>query len=229
MPRPKTDEQVRRVIYRAVENNPSLTAKSIRKVLVAGHKELAIPELAIPSERTISRIKNEFLERSSEDRIGFRYASWPESMLDGALPWEAGSALLELRHCYRGHASRPTVSVAQWFWRITSAAPDAPLEFRVSLAQYCADLKPGADEFQAVEAYLEFTPWQSKESKEKYEQELKKGVIPSLPEDVPTMKRFKPDLTPEDISRARREADERLQKQRRKGSTKASDRKERKR
>jgi hypothetical protein len=52
-----------------------------------------------------------------------------------ALPWEASAAALELL-AYRNDIGedRPNHREALWFWRVTQAAPNAPLSFRYGLS-----------------------------------------------------------------------------------------------
>jgi hypothetical protein len=56
-------------------------------------------------------------------------------MEDGALPWEASAAALELLAYLNDlHSPRPNHQEALWFWRVTQAAPDAPLNLRYELS-----------------------------------------------------------------------------------------------
>jgi hypothetical protein len=93
-----------------------------------------------PSERWVGKYLREGWDELTEGQKQ-RYAllSWPGSMEDGALPWEASAADLELLAYLNDlHSSRPNHEEALWFWRVTQAAPDAPLDLRYDLSTILA-------------------------------------------------------------------------------------------
>ena len=89
-----------------------------------------------PSERTVGRWLNEF---GADERAEYRAFVWPDSMLDGLLPWEAGECGLELLlMCIKHKEERPSVRVVKWFHRVTLALPMAPLGVRGTFARIYA-------------------------------------------------------------------------------------------
>ena len=112
MPRPGTNGAVKKQVYVIVENRPKISAGEILIALRAHAKTQGL-QANLPTERTIARIKKEFLGRKEEERIPYRYFSWPEAMEGGLLPWEASRACLE---CLRYHI----------YHRIKSSPPTIP-------------------------------------------------------------------------------------------------------
>ena len=89
----------------------------------------------------------------------YRVAHWPESFENRALPWEASQALIEqLRHWGRIH--QPTVHEATWFYRLTLAAPEAPIEVRAEFALW-EELAPNDDRKAAFQDYLVHQRWRT--------------------------------------------------------------------
>ncbi|MBF8267734.1 MAG: hypothetical protein HW388_1242 [Dehalococcoidia bacterium] len=75
-----------------------------------------------PSEPTIRRkLRTEWDPLDKERKTQYLYFYWPESMMNGSLPWEASAAGLELLRHYP--IERPYVRQVKWFWRVTQAMP----------------------------------------------------------------------------------------------------------
>ena len=147
MPRPKTNEKLVKKIWELVESAPKLSAGAIRLGLQRWLKfEPTMRAVSLPTERTIARIKKNFLTMNPEERVQYRYFSWPESMEIGALPWEASRAALELlAHFRKIKWQRPTIQTVRWYWKVTSSAPDLPVEKRSELAMECKKLDSELD------------------------------------------------------------------------------------
>ena len=215
MPHPGIAADLRELIYVLVQNDLKSSAGKIRVSLRAR----GIQEHNLPSERTIARIKKEFLNRTVDQRRPYSYLHWPESMLDGSLPWESSSAMCELLNCYRrwDYGLRPTILVSQWFWWLTLAAPGLNSEKRFKYARCCAFLDASKLEggFRGMEAYLMLTPWHSKAAHELWRKLVDEGKIPDVPrtelDEYPQLKttRVVPQVSLEDIKQARAVADRR--------------------
>ncbi|MBI4463836.1 MAG: hypothetical protein HY647_03935 [Acidobacteria bacterium] len=179
MPKPPTDLELKTQIWDIVKDHPKISARAIFETLKARAGKEGI-KLEI-SERTISRVKGEFSEKTPEEKLRFGCFRWPKSMLSGALPWEAAQTLLELVHHLRERgAPHPTVSIAIWFWRITLAAPTISIAERADLAFFMKSLEsdPDPDTWtRGVEEYLIRSPWKSKRAKAAYVAAVRAGEI----------------------------------------------------
>jgi hypothetical protein len=142
---------------RSLTENDGLSARAIVPILL--HEARHTGRDDAPQERTVYRLRAEFLEQSEADRRLYREVSWPESFDQGALPWESAGAVLPLiqESLEKGFA-RPQVRFARWFWRITQAAPDTSISLRRSLAGQLARAELGltdvASAYRAVESAL---------------------------------------------------------------------------
>lgn len=182
MPRPKIDQRWRDAIRNFKANEPALSSSAI-------HTRLA--EIAAkqgrddwPSERTIRRILKEFPGLPHEQQIEYSHLAWPRVAEQGAVPWEASRAVLELLGYCRVQFPdyKPTVHLGKWYWRTTLAAPDINTERRFGIALDLATLDAGqpADTWTGgivetpserrlrIEEYLANAPWQSEESMKAY-------------------------------------------------------------
>jgi len=146
--------------------NENLSAEAIgRRLLIE-----ATPDDRPPVGRTIQRYLREHRARPLEEKLSFRYFSWPESMESGALPWEASKTALELLRFRREEllfTSRPTNEEMRWFWRVTQAGPDAAIMERLEMAMKLYDHHtdyPAEDPEtnRKVEWCLSFAPWRSR-------------------------------------------------------------------
>ena len=103
-------------------------------------------------------------------------------MQDGALPWEASRTTLDLlRYSRELGVSKPTIHVAQLFWRVTLAAPDMELAERFQMAQYLDFFDTESDREQcarSVEAYLMLSPWKSQKDAGAYKKSVQSGEFP---------------------------------------------------
>ena len=95
-----------------------------------------------PSARTIERRVARHLKKPPADQLLDAPFSWPASMVNGIVPWEAGPASLHLLavHQARTHWSeerprplhqetaraRPTNRLVRWYYRVLQAQPLAP-------------------------------------------------------------------------------------------------------
>lgn len=127
-----------------------------------------------PSFSIVRKLVTEFNKMNPDDQREYREFSWPQSMEAGIVPWEAGHALLDLLVKLRKeHKNRPLNRNARWFWRITLAAPDAPIHTRWVFACSMALLEVRGklseqEETAAVQWYLAFAPWRSGGARKEY-------------------------------------------------------------
>jgi hypothetical protein len=161
MARPRIDddwiEQIRR---QASKDKPKLSAAKIRSELVrwkvqAEKRGERTPPGDPPSTRAITRVMK---EHRAAPRKEYEYFQWPQSMLDGSLPWEASRIVLDLvRAAAERRLTPPLVKEAQWFYWITLAIPDAPFEQRMMRAYLFA-----SGRFDVWgERVFAFQPWRS--------------------------------------------------------------------
>jgi len=143
------------------ENEPRLSARAM-----AGRLEQEAAKLNrsdSPSERWIRKEQVEFRSRQAAERAPYRQFAWPGSMDTGDLPWEASASALELLRLFRPYETgqRPTIALARWFWRITQAAPDAPVVMRRALAGRltAAELIGDTRQPPAMEPCLVYRTW----------------------------------------------------------------------
>jgi hypothetical protein len=147
MARPRLHPFWRDEIRKTAEANPGIKATAVVRYLSEeiANETLKIPAEVrpnVPEERAVRKILKEYSTLLSEERIPYRYFQWPESMISGALPWEASEALMDLLRYLQEQRDerrkkdhdpntvwadnrpvRPTVSQAWWFWRLTQTAP----------------------------------------------------------------------------------------------------------
>lgn len=182
MPRPKTDQSWREAIRIIAANEPALSSRAILTRLEGMEAQLGRSDW--PSERTIRRILKEFPGLPEEQRTGYRHLAWPRFAEGGAMPWEAGRAVLELlRYCRVQFPDyKPTVHLGKWFWRTTLAEPDLDTARRFGIALDLAALDAGqlpeswiegltytpSEHRLRIEDYLVSAPWQSEESMRAY-------------------------------------------------------------
>lgn len=135
MPRPPD-----RAVYDAVftvaaspayaTNTPPFTTVKASKVTSA------LADLGIEvSDRNVQRILSKYADLKETQRLGYMEATWPESCEYGALPWEAGEALLRRIGALRAEEfPPPTNRHVLWYWRVCQAAPHADDVERVRAA-----------------------------------------------------------------------------------------------
>lgn len=122
-----------------------------------------------PSYKTTKRIYDEWMARPENVLRAQGYVRWPKTMELGLLPWEAGRAVLDLlRYRHERGIGHPTVRHAQWYYRLTLAAPGMPTEEADWIAGYLATLGvarqaqiPVTGEVTALEWRLAYQPWRS--------------------------------------------------------------------
>jgi hypothetical protein len=120
-----------------------IKAAAIRETLqqVAEHMDERLKQegfsYEVPSLKTIRRRMAEFEGLQEEVKQFYDTFSWPRAMLIGALPWEAGRPALEFLHWWNqtGHWLPPSVGLVKWFARVTTIAPDAPIDDRHDAAK----------------------------------------------------------------------------------------------
>lgn len=188
MVRPKLDRWWTDFARGLFENEPRLND---RQVAERCEQMMAKTErLNPPAQRTITKWRHQWRTATVEQRMAYRRFFWPESMVQGLLPWEAGQVTLEaLRRGFEHDWFRPTVATMRWLWRVTLAAPDASLDDRMQEAQYLSASEvignlstegaysPGV---RGTEAFLAAAPWRSQESRALYTRLRDRHKIPDL-------------------------------------------------
>lgn len=185
MPAKKHNEEWRELVFQVAEDHPTWGPGRV-SVAISQHPTrpgLADAEdgVSLPSERTIGRWLREFRALDEQARLPYRTYSWPEAMRRGALPWDAAAALFDLAQS----GQSVTIRKAQWFWRVTLARPDAPIDNRDKLARYlaAADLLPEDARmatYETVEAAMFYAPWQSEEHQRLYYEAIGRGDVKLL-------------------------------------------------
>jgi len=185
MPRPPTHPFWVEQIHVLAANHPRMSGVEIRRKLHNDQKTRkdGHPPTPVPSDRSIRRIMEKFNNNSATQRQPYRYFSWPESMENGLVPWEAGRVILDLmRFRIDAHMLPPILAEAQWFWRVTQAMPDAPIEQRAKAAAALAMMalsehQPQTENLNVLQWKLAYQPWRSKQDKRAYLQAAKEGRI----------------------------------------------------
>ena len=175
MPRPKIDPSWIEKIRGILANNSPRSAAEIWRGLKRDRKlkneDTTTP---VPSVRAIGRIMKEFKNAPEEERLPYQVFAWPGSMENGALPWEASRAVLDLlRYRTEIELVPPTIREAQWFWRVTLAIPDAPIEKRQKIAMRIAiheiAFNPSPQTFTAIQWEMAYQPWRLAKDQQAYD------------------------------------------------------------
>jgi hypothetical protein len=162
-------------------NTPRLSAAAIhRKIVAAAQGRWGKPPVSKSIERHLSKDLNKL---SIEEQKPYLYFSWPESMENGALPWEAAREALdvvrwhtenwrslrekeEAKPKYRDEEKelpdffkrppRIPVRQVQWFWRVTQAIPEATIEQRARTAIDFSSWSLAPQDNKKVLSYLQW-------------------------------------------------------------------------
>jgi hypothetical protein len=184
MPAQPIADWVQARIWTVKAHRPKLSAGKISELLEAELKADGKADQT-PSESTVKRYLKRWDGLPEEERNRYRLFYWPESMQSHALPWEAAPAALEMLSAEADR--RPLLIVARWFWRLTQSAADAPYKQREQVARQlaaCEIVGAGANEARAraIECWLTFSPWRSKEHAAAYQRaQEERGIAPLLP------------------------------------------------
>lgn len=190
MGRPRTSDKWRERVRSAYAAAETTGEKSSAAAITRELEELG-PDC--PSRRTIQRIIEDFRRLPDDARREYSVFRWPQSMEQGALPWEASSELLELQRYlllsprWGGNATVMPVRFARWYWRACQAMADAEIDLRIDLAARLAYWEiTGEGQREDVEAlhwYLVLSEWRSPEHRERYERAIRSGRFerPGLP------------------------------------------------
>lgn len=178
MPRARVSDIYRHHAFLIWGEEPRASARSVaekldRLALEAGKDDA-------PSERTISRWRDEFRSLSEQEQQQYHDARWPESMEMGALPWEASGVFMEVAGKYLEKGVRPKVLLIKWLWRITQAIPTAPLYFRLKLAipmSFSESVGYNSTALlRSIEAVMSFPSW-TPEGYKAYNRLIGEGLI----------------------------------------------------
>lgn len=152
------EEPVRQI----VSDHPSWGRREVREALTQHAAERGMSPVDVPSESTVGRIMADFRKAGPAQRRNYERFRWPESLGTDDMPWEAGRALLDLLAYHDAHEMpRPPNRLARWFWRVTLAAPDAPIEERLSVSIGLASGESVEDSVPLSweERFLAYAPW----------------------------------------------------------------------
>lgn len=219
--RPPIDPAWKQYAFSQFENEPRLSiAKLYVKVTEKAERD---GRQDYPSERTLTRWRKEFAGLPEEARTAYRLVFYPETFLQGLLPWESAARIIELLQA----VPRPSLQIGRWYWRVTLAAPKLPVETRHVLAANLAHAERWGDALvpRAAEALLVYAPWRSRESAHAYRQAVEDGRVPAPPvlkleylEDVDRLRRATPEERTQmleateravaEMERARKEAED---------------------
>jgi hypothetical protein len=173
VPRPKTSPGWIGRIWTLAANRKSATDILAVFEAEAEHDE---GRRDYPLKRTIERQVKAFHALDPKDQRNFAEFHWPDSMLNGLIPWEAsGQALDLLRYFDEARNDRPTVRATLWYWRVKQARPEMSLAAALTAAaSLCAFemmrfASPG-DRYEAEpdELKLAYQPWRSNEDARAY-------------------------------------------------------------
>jgi hypothetical protein len=163
MPKESTDMMFVELIHSMAAKGmkPTAISREIDEGVAAGSWKDA------PGLRTVQRLYAEWKAIPEQIRLDQRTFHWPDSMLDGAIPWEAGQAALDLiRYCESYELERPIIRAVRWFWRLRQAAPEIPTEDASYVAHTLAAIDyarvAGLDPhttMMPLEAFLIWGPW----------------------------------------------------------------------
>jgi len=181
MPQRPIADHWRRQVRLLVENAPPGERLTDRRIAAMLERDaLRLGRHDSPSERSVGRIRKQHEDTRPAERREYRRFRWPDSMEDESLPWEAAPAALELMRAYS--YERPLLPVIRWFWRVSVAVPDAPLEERknraIFLAMNEAAASPNPRALESVECWMIYQPWTSADAELKFNQAILAGVVP---------------------------------------------------
>jgi hypothetical protein len=185
MSRPSIDPIWIDYIRTAAAHNLKLGAEKIRGELERKKRRGEIPESAgsVPSRRKISNVLQEFRDLPREEKQPYDVFKFPESMQAAVLPWEASRACLDLLAWqYKENRDRPLVGLAQCFWQITQAAPDADIQTRLEISSKLrlSEIIGCSGEFlRGLEWFLAYAPWRNERNKVEYEKAVNSHTLPS--------------------------------------------------
>lgn len=125
MPRPKTSAYYEARIATLMQEELTVAAMAER----LGEEAAAWGRNDAPSRTVVGRLAQQI--NKTWRPVQLRAAAlfrWPEAMEQGALPWEASRAALDLlRYRLDQDFERPSIHLVQWYWRVRLGYPDASI------------------------------------------------------------------------------------------------------
>ena len=189
MGRPRTSDSWReriKIAYAAAETTGgNSSAAAIAREL----EDLGRPDC--PSRRTIQRIIEDFKRLPDDARREYSVFRWPQSMEQGALPWEASRSLLDLQLDLLTHrawdgpidVSVMPVRFARWYWRACQAMGEDDIDQTIFVAArltYWEITGEGRQkDIEALHWYLVYAQWRSQEHMERWDRAVNSGNINS--------------------------------------------------
>jgi hypothetical protein len=177
MARPAIIHDWEKEIFEILADDETVSAGKIRAAILKLVRS-GLTKKAVPSQRTIGRIKERWRDLPSQRQLLYRQFHWPESMGSDQLPWEASAAVLELLSWLRETSDaeawqRPDTGLVTWYWRATLAAPNAPTNIRVQAARHLLawEILGERSRLDALEWFLAFKGW-AEGGKARYQQEV---------------------------------------------------------
>lgn len=183
MPNPRIRDHWDPIIRQIAADNPRWSARRVHREIERRVAEGKLPS-DYPALRTVIRSLSEPYDKEPYERF-----YWPESMEQGALPWEASRPLLNFLESQRLDNERPTILRARWYWRLFQAARDGEtLGLDWLSAQLAARevLGLGGDSFyRMVEGWLACGAG-TDEGRARHAEAVERGMFPPFePWDVP--------------------------------------------
>ena len=164
-------------------------AEIARRVEGMAHGAPPEEQTRYPAERTIrGDLLRDYNKLTQAERAAHGVVRWPASFESGLLPAESAPSVLgETAFALAFSNTEITIGYARWFWRLRSAAPDAPLiEIRgTAMALYAKELSRqlSTEDLRAVQGRLAFRSWEDDgdgitHGREAYERAVQGGRIP---------------------------------------------------
>jgi hypothetical protein len=114
-------------------NRPDLNSNALSEIAQCWAERFGRDDA--PRRAITYRYQTAFKQLPEEVQGSFKIVEWPQSMHDGALPWESATEVVGLLTWADEHdLPPPTISVAKWYWRISLIAPGASLASRLGVA-----------------------------------------------------------------------------------------------
>jgi len=125
-----------------------------------------------PSERSVGRVLNKLREMTPDERAAYGAFSWPASMENELLPWEASRVALDVLRAHRLRGwPPPTVTRVLWHWRVSLASPSSDMDLRESIVlNILAAEESGGISAPRLSDLLAFEPWRNELCRSLYNQ-----------------------------------------------------------
>jgi hypothetical protein len=137
------------------KNHPSYGPARIRAALAEQWEDTG--EDPLPSERWIANAVADFDRLSEEEQTRYQALHWPETFVNGGLPWECAPIAMRIA-AHLPVGQRPLVGHLLWAWRIAQIKPDASVDewWQASRTMALWELEPprNAQPAEVIEQWL---------------------------------------------------------------------------